>query len=417
MDKAILKFQARHRSLLSGTPRSFKRYLSDEINWGSALIAIVGPRGVGKTTLLAQKLIELDLPVSKAMYIDLGDINFHDIHLLDLAEYFLERGGEYLFIDEAHRYPRNTWAAEIKSLYDLYRHRLKIVLSGSSVLQILDGAADLSRRMHIYHMAGLSFREYLMLKKGVEIRQYEIGVLLDQHLSIQEEILDRIGLEPIPVFIEYLQRGYYGFVIEDEHGYFDQLNQVVQLVLSQDIALSGEAGVTDSRKLSRLLQAVASSVPFKPNITKLAARTELSRNTVTMYLQLLERAHILQLLSAEGKGISTLSKPDKIYLDNSNLVYALSPQQAEIGTIRETFFLNQLSSLRRRKFAFPPEITLPKKGDFHYRYRGETYIFEIGGPNKTADQIGHGLGYYTVVDAKATASPHRIPLWLFGLLY
>lgn len=412
-----MKLQARHRAVLAGTPTVFRRYLLGTINWDNALLAVIGPRGVGKTTLLAQRLLDLDLPVGEAMYIDLGDLLFHDINLVDLAEYFLERGGKHLFIDEVHRYPRNTWAAEVKSLYDLYRARLKVVLSGSSILQILEASADLSRRLHRYYLPGLSFREYLALKEGITLPTFSLEELLTDNLTIQRELLGKGTLEPLSYFKDYLQRGYYAFVIEDEHAYYDQINQVVQLVLTQDIAFATETKRTDVQKLSRLLQAVASSVPFKPNISKLAERTGLGRNTVTEYLRLLEQASILQLLSSEGKGISVLAKPDKVYLDNPNLVYALSPQQANIGAIRETFFLNQLKSWSRQKLAFPPEITLPKRGDFHYRYQGNTYTFEVGGPNKTADQIGHTEGFYTIVDAKATASAWRVPLWLFGLGY
>jgi predicted AAA+ superfamily ATPase len=418
MEKAILKFEARHRALLAATPTTFERYLIDEIKWDStALLAVVGPRGVGKTTLLAQRLLHLGLSPAEALYIDLGDIAFHSVRLIDLAEDFLERGGKYLFLDEVHRYAHSSWAEEVKTLHDFYRDRLRVVLSGSSILQILEASADLSRRVHFYHLPGLSFREYLSFKVGVPLSSYTLADLVEHQLQIQRDIFDRHSFEPVPHFETYLQRGYYAFVIEEDHGYVDQLNQIVQLVLGQDIAYATGGRHPDVRKLTRLLQAVASSVPFKPNVSKLASRVELTRNTVIEYLNLLERANILQLLSAEGKGISVLSKPDKIYLDNTNLIYALSPQRAEIGAVRETFFLNQLASLRRRKLAFPPEVTLPKRGDFHYRYQGAAYTFEIGGPNKTADQIGRAPGSYTVVDAKATATEHRIPLWLFGLLY
>ncbi|MEM8584720.1 MAG: AAA family ATPase [Bacteroidota bacterium] len=417
MERAFIKLSARHRAVLASTPTQFQRYLLYEINWSSATIAILGPRGVGKTTLLAQRLIDLDLPVNKALYIDLGDLIFQDIKLIDFAEYFLEHGGQYLFLDEVHRYTHDTWASEIKSLHDYYRDRLKVVFSGSSILRILDASADLSRRVHFYHLPGLSFREYLVLKTNLSIPVYQLAELLDHPSKIQSDLLDIPGFEPLPVFRQYLERGYYGFVIEDEHGYYDQINQMIQLVLGEDIAYASNSKRADAMKLSRLLQAVASSTPFKPNISKLASRVELGRNTVIEYFEILERARVISQVRAEGKGISVLSKPDKLYMDNSNLIYALAPQKADIGSVRETFFLNQLNNQKARKLAFPPEISLPKNGDFQYLYQGERYIFEIGGPNKTADQIGTNPGFYTVVDAKATAAPHRIPLWLFGLLY
>ncbi|NJC27641.1 ATP-binding protein [Neolewinella antarctica] len=416
MESAFLKFAARHRALLAATPRSFTRSLAAEVNWNSKLIAILGPRGVGKTTLLAQRLIQLALPPSEALYLDLGDLLFQEYSLVDFAEWYKERGGKYLFLDEVHRYPGENWAAAVKLLYDFHRANLSVVISGSSILQLLDAGADLSRRIHYYHLPGLSFREYLVLKHGFNLEPLDFTDLLRAPQAAMEPYL-KDGFTPLPYFEQYLKNGYYGFVLEDEYGYYDQVNQTIQLVLSQDIGSVGALRTADANKLGRLLQAVASSVPFKPNISKIAQRIGIDRNTLIEYLNLLERANVIHQLRADGKGITPLSKPDKIYLDNPNLIYALSPQRAEVGAIRETFFYNQLSYLVRRKLAFPPEIRLPKKGDFIYRYQGEAYVFEIGGPNKTADQIGTGPGCFTVVDAAATAAGHRIPLWLFGFFY
>ena len=417
MEKAFLKLSNRHRAIERATPSAFERFLLHEINWESALVAVVGPRGVGKTTLLIQQLRSLHLSAGEALYIDLGDLLFQNISLLDFAEWYIEQGGKYLFLDEVHRYPRETWATEIKSIYDVYRTQLKVVLSGSSIIRILDASADLSRRVHYYYLPGLSFREYLQLKQIASIQPKSLEEILNDSNGLLNDILQDEQFRPISHFQAYLERGYYGFVIEDEHGYYDQLNQMVQLVLGEDIGHATGMARTNSGKLAGLLQAVASSVPFKPNISKLAERIGLTRNTVIEYLHALDRAGVIMQLRADGKGITPLGKPDKIYLDNPNLIYALAPQRAVIGAVRETFFYNQLSSLRRRKLAFPPDITLPKKGDFRYIYQGTTYTFEVGGPNKTADQIGRAEGYYTVVDAEATAMPHRIPLWLFGLMY
>lgn len=416
MDSAFLKFATRHRALLSMIPREFVRALAEEIRWESKLIAVLGPRGVGKTTLLAQRLAFLDLPPAKALYVDMGDLLFQEISLLDFAEWYKAKGGKYLFLDEVHRYPGSNWAAEVKAIYDFHRSDLSVVLSGSSTLQILGAGADLSRRIHFYHLPGLSFREFLALKHNHTFPPTDLHQLLSEPQTIQEAYL-KAGLQPLPYFEEYLQKGYYGFVLEDEHGYYDQLNQTVQLVLTQDLANNGSGSTVAVSKIGRLLQAVASSVPFKPNITKIAQRIGIDRNTLIRYLNLLERASIILQLQAEGKGISPLAKPDKIYLDNPNLIFALSPQRAEKGAIRETFFYNQLNCLARRKLAFPPEIRLPKTGDFNYRHQSNNYTFEVGGPNKTADQIGTSPGRYTVVDAEATVAQHRIPLWLFGMFY
>lgn len=412
MQSAFSKLAARHRSLLSATPDRFVRSLAGEINWSSKLVAIVGPRGVGKTTLLAQRLKQLSLPANEALYVDLGDLLFQQFSLVDFAEWYVEQGGRYLFLDEVHRYPGKDWSTEIKSLYDFHRANLSVVFSGSSLLRILHSGADLSRRVHFYHLPGLSFREYLALKIGLEAPVLTLSAIVEDPQGSFEAIL-ATGIAPLEHFDRYLRQGYYAFVLEDEHGYLEQINQMVQVVLLQDIA----PGVAEADKLGRVLQAVASSVPFKPNIAKIASRIKIDRNTLTEYLNHLDRASVIQQLRAEGKGISPLAKPDKIFLDNTNLIYALSPQRAETGAVRETFFYNQLSYLVRRKLAFPPDIRLPKVGDFSYRHQDAYYQFEIGGPNKSADQIGTGPGCYTVVDTTTTALPHRIPLWLFGFLY
>ncbi|MEM6395617.1 MAG: AAA family ATPase [Bacteroidota bacterium] len=410
------KLLSRSEAVLENIPLSYQRKLIEEIDWNDPLIAVIGPRGVGKTTLLGQKLAELQLPPTQALYLDLGDIAFADLNLLDLAESFLEGGGQYLFLDEVHRYPRN-WAAEIKSLYDYYRQRLKVVFSGSSILKILNNSADLSRRVQFHHLPGLSFREYLLLVENLSFDTVELKELLDNHLEIAFEIRKKLPSNFLSLFQDYLKYGYYAFTIEGISGYQNRVNAMVQLVLTNDIPYATESRSAHANKLSRLLQAIASSVPFKPNITKLSERVELSRVTLLEYLQLLQRANLIQLLSADGKGISTLAKPDKIYLDNTNLIHVLAPNTAEAGTVRETFFFNQLSHLRNRVLAFQPEISLPKKGDFIYQYQGDRFVFEVSGPNKTADQIGRDTNHFTVVDDKASASPHRIPLWLFGLLY
>lgn len=417
MEQAFAKFAQRHRSIIAQTPLTFKRFLLAEIHWSSATIALLGPRGVGKTTLICQRLQQLDLPPNQALYIDLGDLHFQELNLIDFAEYFLEQGGQYLFLDEVHRYPRNTWTAEIKSIYDHYRHRLKVVFTGSSVVQILNTTADLSRRVRYYHLPGLSFREYLQVNGITELPTYALSDVLQGHGEILKKAFQLGEFEPLAHFKQYLKRGYYAFGIENDPAYFERVNQSVQLVLGEDLTHANGSRLSDANKISRLLQAIASSVPFKPNISKLADRTGLNRNTIIEYFHQLERAGLLHQLRTEGKGITPLSKPDKIYLDNPNLIYALSPMKAEIGTVRETFFLNQLSTLQRKKLAFPPEISLPKKGDFAYEDDRGRYVFEIGGHNKTSSQIGTGEHHYTVVNAKSTVSPHRIPLWLFGLLY
>lgn len=409
MQKLFLRSQA----ALKTADTAYRRPLYDSIDWSNPLIAVIGARGVGKTTLLLQRLQALKLPPQQALYADLGDLYFQENRLLDFAESFIEQGGQYLFLDEVHRYGFGHWAQELKSLYDLYRKDLKIVFSGSSLINILDQQADLSRRVRFYRMQGLSFREYLLLKLQVSLPVLGLEQLLQGHLEIAASLST---FRPIPALQQYWQTGYYPFFLEDEAGYAQRLNMVVQLVIDQDISLMNSVSAAKHQQLGRLLYAIASSPPFKPNISKLAERLGLSRNTLLQYLQLLERAELIGSLRTSAKGVSALQKPDKLYLNNPNLVYALSPKDAAIGTLRETFFYNQLHALTHQGAA-PAQLLLPKKGDFLFALPGQEYLFEIGGPNKEAKQIGTAPHHYAVVDSAATAHSQRIPLWMFGLLY
>jgi predicted AAA+ superfamily ATPase len=409
MQKLFLRSQAALQTIAT----EYRRPLYEDIDWSNPLIAVIGARGVGKTTLLLQRLQALKLPAQQALYVDLGDLYFQENRLLDFAEAYIEQGGKYLFLDEVHRYGFGQWAQELKTLYDLYRKELKVVFSGSSLVNILDQQADLSRRVRFYRMQGLSFREYLLLKLNVALPVLDMRLLLQDH----EQIAASFGtFRPIPALRQYWQTGYYPFFLEDEAGYAQRLNLVVQLVIDQDIALMDGVSAAKSHQLGRLLYAIASSPPFKPNISKLAERLGLSRNTLLQYLQLLERAELIGSLRTSAKGVSALQKPDKLYLNNPNLVYTLSSQAADIGTLRETFFYNQLTALTHQG-AVPAQLLLPKKGDFLLSLPEQDYWFEVGGPNKEAKQIGTAPHHYVVVDAASTAHPQRIPLWMFGLLY
>lgn len=412
MDKLFRRSQAALHTLQT----DYKRPLYEVIDWGNPLIAVLGARGVGKTTLLLQRLKALNVPPQQALYADLGDLYFKENRLLDFAEAFIEQGGRYLFLDEVHRYGFGQWAQELKTLYDLYRQQLKVVFSGSSLINILDQQADLSRRVRFYRMQGLSFREYLFLKEQLSLPVVDFQELLRDHLRLASEMEAGYGFLPTPLLRQYWQSGYYPFFMEDEAGYAQRLNLVIQLVIDQDIPHSSGAKVAKQEQLGRLLYAIASSPPFKPNISKLAERLGLSRNTLLHYLQLLERAELISSLRSSAKGVSALQKPDKLYLDNPNLLQALSPQDADVGTLRETFFQNQLHALAKEGVA-SVQVLLPKKGDFLYRTPAQEYLFEIGGPNKAAKQIGQAHNHYVVVDASTTGHAMRIPLWMFGLLY
>ncbi|MCB0571731.1 MAG: ATP-binding protein [Phaeodactylibacter sp.] len=412
MEKLFLRSQA----ALATVSNRYHRPLFHNIDWDNALIAILGARGVGKTTLLLQRLKMLKLSPREALYADLGDLYFKENRLLDFVEAYIAQGGKLLFLDEVHRYGFGSWAQEIKTIYDLYRHRVKVIFSGSSVINILDQQADLSRRVRFFRMQGLSFREYLLLQENLEFSSLSLDNILQSHFSIAQELGAGTNFLPKKYLGSYWQNGYYPFFLDDPKGYSQRLNLVIQLVIDQDIPHAAGAGATKQDKIGRLLFAIASSPPFKPNISKLAERLELSRNTLLQYLQLLERAELISALRMESKGVSSLQKPDKVFLDNPNLIYALAPQQADIGAIREAFFYNQLSSLAR-SWALPPRIELPQKGDFIYSGPQGQYLFEIGGPGKEYKQIGMAENHYVVTDANTTAHPRKIPLWMFGFLY
>lgn len=394
----------------------FVRPLYDVIAWDNPLNVLLGTRGVGKTTLLLQRLKRLQLPAREALYIDLGDVYFAENRLIDFIRAFVEGGGRYLFVDEVHRYGYNTWAQELKQAYDLYRGQLKITFTGSSAIQILRQKADLSRRALQFRIPGLSFREYLALKHGVELPVLDVTTILNDHERLSRELLTD-DIRPVALLRDYWREGYYPIFLSEPEGYQSRLNTVVQLVLESDIPHVLESGRADYQALGRLLYAVSSSAPFKPNVSKIASRLSIGRNTVVQYLDLLERADLILTLRQSAKGTASLGKPDKIFLNNPNLMHALAPGQTNVGTEREVFFLNQLSYLTYRSEIPQPTLTLPPKGDFLFSRRGQDYLFEVGGGGKTLAQIGKAANHYAVIDSEASGSADRIPLWLFGLLY
>ncbi len=415
----ITRLQRISQDALASVPTTFVRPLYDGIDWDYPLSALLGTRGVGKTTLLLQRLKSLELGPEQAMYVDLGDVYFQETRLLDFAQEFRALGGRYLLIDEVHRYGYGAdWAQELKQVYDLYRQDLTVSFTGSSAIQILQQKADLSRRVLQHRVPGLSFREYLSLKLGLAgLPVYDVLDVLEHSPEIVRELTERWGIKPLVHFAAYTQSGYYPYSLEGTSGYLSRLNGSVQLVLESDIPAVIPSGEADYAKLGRLLYAVASSVPFKPNITKLAERLSMSRETVVRYLNLLEDANLLINLRSTAKGVSALAKPDKIYLNNPNLLYALAPNEANLGTIRETFFINQLNYLTYDTHVVRTELRLPPAGDFLLLYRDRSYLFEVGGAGKTRQQIGQQDNAFAVVDTDVTDDKFRIPLWLFGFLY
>ena len=391
------------RKKLDATTTDFTRSVMHEIAWNEArLIGLKGARGVGKTTLLFQYIkLHLSDKINEVLYISLDNLYFNNNNLLALIDQFVKRGGNYLFIDEVHRYP--NWSQELKNAYDDYPE-LRIVFTGSSMLEILNARADLSRRAIVYTMGGLSFREYLSIKNIHTFQPYSLDEILKNHQEYAVQISKEI--RPLQWFQGYLEGGYYPYFIESESLYRTKVEEVVRMML--EIELPALRGLENQYilKIKQLLMVLAESVPFTPNVSKLAERIGINRNTLIAYLKNLQDVGLTMHLFSESTGITRLQKPEKIYLENTNLMYALNPKQVNLGSIRETFWMNQLSQLHT--------VTLPQNGDFLI---DNQYTFEIGGKNKSSKQIQGVNDAYVVKDDIEIGSAGVIPLWLFGFLY
>ena len=372
---------------------SFVRYLYSEINWRNRLLGLVGPRGVGKTTLVLQH-IQQNLNKADTLYVTAEDFYFASNRLVDLADRFAKLGGKYLFIDEIHKYP--DWAKELKLIYD-YHSSLNVVFTGSSVLDIKKGSADLSRRAVVYHMQGLSFREYLALFHDIDANVFSLNEIINHQV-----VLPQVP-HPLALFGNYVERGYYPFSKEDD---FDmRLRQIINQTLESDIPLYASMNVSTGRKLIQLLSIISQSVPFKPNMSKIAEMLGISRNNMADYLLYIEEAGLIAQLRDNTGGIRGLGKVDKVYLDNTNLIFNLGDDIQNKGNIRETFFLNQTRVKHR--------VTSSAKTDFSI---GELN-FEIGGRNKDQKQIKTVENGYVVKDDIESGYLNTIPLWHFGLMY
>jgi predicted AAA+ superfamily ATPase len=383
---------ALYKNLLTQTDTSFVRYLHDKINWNARMLGIVGSRGVGKTTLLLQH-IKLYLDAEKTIYADAGNIYFSENSLFNFAQTFYKNGGKHLFIDEIHKYA--DWSKELKMCYDNLP-ALQIIFTGSSILDIYKGSDDLSRRALSYFMAGLSLREYLVMSQKIQAPVYSLEEILTNKVKLPTE-------HPLPLYKQYLQKGYYPFFAEPE--YEQRLQNVINQTLENDIPLFANMNVATSRKLKQLLYIVAQSVPFKPNIKKIAEMTDIHRNQIKDYFHYMEQAGLIIQLQSEGRGLNALSKPEKIYLQNPNLIYCLANQKADTGNLRETFFINQMSVNNR--------VLSSKKADFAI----DKHIFEIGGKNKKQKQIEGVDNAFIVKDDIEYGYKNIIPLWAFGFNY
>lgn len=387
--------------LITSTEFLFRRGFLDKIEWNERLVGLLGARGVGKTTCLLQHLTENGLPDKSRLYVTLDNLSNPYPTLVSLAETFYRQGGKQLIVDEIHKYP--GWAAELKNIYDLFPG-LKVVFSGSSILKLLDEGVDLSRRAIIYHLYGLSFREYLEIQTGKKLPYFQLNEILKDHETIAFSLIK--NLKPLQYFSDYLKCGYFPFYLQSQTTYHLKLQGIINYVIENEIPAISNLNIRNIQKIKRALQIVAANVPFQPNITKLSDALELNRNTLLQYLGLLEKTGIIVSLFSSGSFYGKLTKPGKILLSHPNLSYALSTGEVNPGSVRESFFVNQLITNHK--------VELAAKADFLV---DNSLTFEIGGKGKSKRQITGIKSGFVVADDIEHGFENKIPLWLFGFLY
>ena len=388
-----------HRKL-AATDLRFKRYLHYRIDWDVRLIGIKGARGVGKTTMLLQHIKESFDKIDDALYVSLDNLWFNTHKLEELVEFLYTHGVMHIYLDEVHRY--KDWAVLLKNFYDSYPD-LNIVYTGSAMLAIDNSKADLSRRQSLYTLNGLSFREYLACEGVAAIPTIGLEEMLAGHVEYAVDVIS--GIKILKYFDKYLREGYYPYYKEAGNDYLMRVGEVARLVIDNDIPSVEDITYFTAQKIKTLLMVIAGNVPLKPNISKLSSQLESTRDQTLKMLYLLDRADLLLLLTEQLKNYKHLVSPKKIYLNNTNLMYALSGKISE-GTVRETFFANQVGAVAA--------LTMPKQGDF---LADGKYLFEVGGSSKTFDQIAGIPESYLAVDGIETGSGNRIPLWMFGCMY
>ena len=378
-----------------------QRNVIGKINWEWRMNGIIGARGTGKTTLLLQKLAQFQKDGHDVLYVRMDDLYFADHNIYELADTFRKNGGKYLYLDEVHKY--SGWARELKNIYDSVPD-LKLVFSGSSIIELTKQDADLSRRALMYEMTGLSFPEYLVIADIITLPVYPLDEVFENHIGIASGIVKEIPI--LKYFTSYLKGGFYPFFLETNRDYLMTLEQVIRTVMETDLRFIENFDIAQSKKMLTLLKVIAASVPFKPNISKISEKTGLHRQTVLQYFQYLEKAKMIKLVNQPERYISRLQKPDKIFLDNPNLFFALNPEIVNAGSLRETFALNQLAANH--------EVFLHEQADFLVDNK---FVIEIGGKNKDNRQIRDLKNAFVFIDDIEIGNNNRIPLWLLGFLY
>lgn len=393
--------------LLANTSTDIVREKMGEIHWNSQLITIIGAKGVGKSTLIKQYL-KLNYPPGdrRVLYCSADTVDFSTRTLVELAEEFVIQGGELLAIDEIHKYKPGTtdWSREIKEIYELFPD-LKMIVSGSSLLRLKEGDADLSRRAVKYTMPGLSFREALRFYHALSFPVWTLEDILAHPYDLWQMVSSKC--KPVALFKEYLEKGYYPFLLEGEGEYYTKIEQVVNYIIETELPQICKVGVANVRKLQALIAMICGETPFELNANKIAATLEIGRDTVVEYLKYLGDAKVLNLLYSDKKRIGKLSKPDKVYLENPNILYALAPAKVEIGTLRETFAVDCLSEFHVVEYG-------KTQGDFKVDSR---YTFEIGGRSKDFSQIAGMKDSYVFADDWDMPDGAKLPLWMLGFLY
>ncbi len=391
----------RHIDLVNQTPLDFQRSIMTQLPWDQRLIGIKGSRGVGKTTLLLQYIKQKYGTSLKAMYISLDNLYFTENSLSDFVEDFVARGGEHLFVDEVHKY--SNWAIEIKNIYDYYPN-LKIVFTGSSLLEILNSRVDLSRRALIYNMQGLSFREFLAFRYNIELPVVSLNEIIENHTRIALELKEKV--KPLKYFEEYLRVGYFPFYDGNEVLYYKRLQEIINMIIEIELPLLRNTDASIIGKIKQMLYIISLSSPFKPNVSALAAKIKTTRKTVLEYINYLNDANVLNVLRKDSFGVSLLQKPEKIFLENTNYMYAILTQNPEKGNLRETFMMNQLAEKHKVNYSDKADFTVD-----------DTYTFETGGKNKDGKQIEGLENAFVAADGIEFGYDNKIPLWLFGFMY
>lgn len=393
----------KHDRLWEITPLEIVRQWAYSINWDARLMAIRGPKGVGKSTMMLQYIKQHYAYLDRqALYVSCDDAYFATHSLLELAEQFYLTGGKHLFIDEIHKY--ENWSREIKEIYDSYP-TMKMVISGSSLLSLTAGDADLSRRCINHDIQGLSFREFLHFYKGIEMPIYPLEDVLTNPASLIQEMNSK-G-RPVALFQEYLRNGYYPYYLDNETDYYLAIQQVVNHTIDDELTKICKVDVGNTRKIKALMTMLCASEPYQLDISKLSVQSGLKRETVLAYLNYMDKAKLLHLFYCDLVNAKRMQKPDKIYIDNSNMLYAWATTPVRIGTARETFVVNQLSAKHQVEFG-------KKKGDFKI---DGIYTIEVGGEDKDFRQIANLPNSYVLADNIETVIGHKLPIWVVGFLY